>query len=821
MYNSNRLELNVAGTTSRTATVRKIQRFVLSTFLLSAGLATTPAFAAVTPPSIPDMLASSDSGASNTDNYTNMTQPVYTGTGTPYSTVTLYMGTNAVGFAIVPPSGKWTLAPNEKLKDSAYAVTVRQTTGGVQSGPSPAIGTVIDTVSPGAPAVPDLIARNDHGTFNFDDLTDMRTPTFQNNGVGAKADFIELYNASISKKTSIGTAAIDAQGQWKCAVTTPFPSGTHTYLVSAASRDLAGNLSPQSGSLKVVIDTDRPATASTPDLIDSDDSGVSKTDNITKVTLPRFTVHGDPGGKVTLYTAGIGDPTLIGSAIADDSGTVTIKATKPLVGNYVYAVNFDKAGNQALNSTPVLDVTIDTEAPPVPAAPVLEASSDGGVLGDNITNVKAPTVGGYSADINDQFYLIVNNSSSGGDIGKVDPATHHWTATPFWLPDGNHEICVLAIDRAGNVSDRSPVLHLTIDTTVPTTPSTPDLIDSDDSGPSNTDNITNKSTLIFRGTSQPSLKVVLYNYGVQIAETTADDKGQWQAEAVDIPLGSIHITAKTFTVAGSASLPTPQITGTIDVSLPSSKLTLPSNGIVQNLDSLSGVSLDSTVNSDASGVASVSMRITRLKDKAKWSGSQWTATTIELPIILGNGHWTKDTGLPLLGDDIMTQLQDGDYQIDLTTIDKAGNVRGGVGSVVTVDSSAPTVAITQPAQNAVLKGAISLDVKGTASDNNGITRVRVSLQRRRNNVMYYWNGNAFVTTPSSVEANVIVTRGKGVTWNCSDRLPHDSQLTLGTYVLYATAYDQAGNMQVSDPRPFTLEKSDVVVPNFAGSGGSA
>jgi VCBS repeat-containing protein len=51
-------------------------------------------------PSTPDLSAASDSGVSNSDNITNITTPIFTGTAEVGSTVTLYDGTTAMGTGI-------------------------------------------------------------------------------------------------------------------------------------------------------------------------------------------------------------------------------------------------------------------------------------------------------------------------------------------------------------------------------------------------------------------------------------------------------------------------------------------------------------------------------------------------------------------------------------------------------------------------------------------------------------------------------------------------------------------------------------------------
>jgi hypothetical protein len=65
-----------------------------------------PALAA---PSTPDLAATSDTGQSRTDNVTNASAPVFTGTGTPGATVDLRRGTAVLGSTTVSANGQWSV----------------------------------------------------------------------------------------------------------------------------------------------------------------------------------------------------------------------------------------------------------------------------------------------------------------------------------------------------------------------------------------------------------------------------------------------------------------------------------------------------------------------------------------------------------------------------------------------------------------------------------------------------------------------------------------------------------------------------------------
>ena len=76
-------------------------------------------------PSTPDFSAASDSGVSNSDNITNITTPIFTGTAEVGSTVTLYDGTTAMGTGIAN-AGVWTIAAST-LTNGTHSLTAKAT----------------------------------------------------------------------------------------------------------------------------------------------------------------------------------------------------------------------------------------------------------------------------------------------------------------------------------------------------------------------------------------------------------------------------------------------------------------------------------------------------------------------------------------------------------------------------------------------------------------------------------------------------------------------------------------------------------------------
>ncbi len=113
-----------------------------------------------------------------------------------------------------------------------------------------------------------------------------------------------------------------------------------------------------------LFDTGAPNAPSTPDLTDASDTGISSSDNITKIKTPTFTGTAEPGSTVKLFS----DGTQVGSATAAAAtGAWQITSTALVDGTrQITARATDAAGNVSAIST-ALALVIDTAAPTVAA----------------------------------------------------------------------------------------------------------------------------------------------------------------------------------------------------------------------------------------------------------------------------------------------------------------------------------------------------------------------------------------------------------------------------------------------------------------------
>jgi len=243
---------------------------------------------------------------------------------------------------------------------------------------------------------------------------------------------------------------------------TPLAEGPHT--LSYALRNSSGT-SQKSPDISFTVDTIAPATPAAPASY-ADNVGAVQNATSTAATTDDSTPGINIGTGLTdvptLYVDGIEVPATYNPA------TGTLTPNTPL-SEGPHALTYtltDPAGNESPQS-PALNVTIDTIAPATPAAPASYA--------DNVGAVQNPT---STAPVTDDTTPGINVGSGLIDTptlyidGVEVPSTYDsvtGTLTPNTpLSEGNHDITYTLTDAAGNESNPSNPLNVTIDTSAPT-----------------------------------------------------------------------------------------------------------------------------------------------------------------------------------------------------------------------------------------------------------------------------------------------------------------------------------------------------------------
>ena len=104
----------------------------------------------ITPPAAPNLINSSDTGASNIDNVTSDSTPTFDGVAPLDATmVELFAGTVSLGKAPVDGSGNWSFTPTTALADNTYSITLKAIDAAGNISPaSPALSVTIDALPP-------------------------------------------------------------------------------------------------------------------------------------------------------------------------------------------------------------------------------------------------------------------------------------------------------------------------------------------------------------------------------------------------------------------------------------------------------------------------------------------------------------------------------------------------------------------------------------------------------------------------------------------------------------------------------------------------
>ncbi|MFI5377668.1 MAG: Ig-like domain-containing protein [Tepidisphaerales bacterium] len=479
-------------------------------------------------PARPDLADQSDTGLSSTDNLTRLNN------SSPATALQFRIGNTIAGAAVVlfcdgqvigsaAADGKETvIATNGStiLPDGAHVFTAVQTPAGSTTSPASApLNVTIVATAPGIPPAPVLQAASDTGISPNDGITADTTPTLDINA----GPYYRLYRNGSKVSGDYETAS-----SFTSAV---LPDGAWEFTVTAV--DAAGNESAPGDPARVTIDTVAPATPAAPDLQAASDSGISSTDNLTRVQMPVIDVAGSPYYR--LYRDGIRVSGLYDSTPAYVSASLTD-------GAYAFTlVSVDAAGNASPASQP-LNIIVDTIAPRTPATPDLLASSDGGGSDtDNITNINTPT---FAVTAGPYFRFYRDGVQISGDY--ISGTTY--AAAP--QADGTYGYAACAVDAAGNVSRMSARLAVTIDTTILFAP---DLVAATDSGVSDSDNITQfnnsspQKALQFRlANTQAGVAVQLYANDICLAQFVAagPDSLVTCDESAILPDGTYRVVAR-------------------------------------------------------------------------------------------------------------------------------------------------------------------------------------------------------------------------------------------------------------------------------------
>ncbi len=150
-------------------------------------------------------------------------------------------------------TGALTLNAGTIVDASALAAVLTLPTPGAAGSLGANKSIIIDTTPPAAPSAPDLLAADDTGFDNDDNIINITTGITLTGTAEANAT-IEIFEGVTSK----GTTTANGGGNWSIDIA--LAAGTHTNFTAVAT-DVAGNTGPASSALaSIIVDTTAPTT---------------------------------------------------------------------------------------------------------------------------------------------------------------------------------------------------------------------------------------------------------------------------------------------------------------------------------------------------------------------------------------------------------------------------------------------------------------------------------------------------------------------------------------------------------------------------------
>ncbi|MGH8450342.1 Ig-like domain-containing protein, partial [Pseudomonas sp.] len=302
---------------------------------------------------------------------------------------------------------------------------------------------IVDITAPNAPIISSVM--DDVGTVIGDiangGRTNDTTPTL--NGTAEAGSVVRIYNGT----TLLGSVVATIGGNWTY-TTSALTSGM-TYNFKVTATDVAGNVSADSATRQITVDTTPPNSPVISSVVDNVGTVTGDIANggRTNDTTPTLNGTAEAGSVVRIYNG----VNLLGSVVATNgSWTYTTTALTDGTTYNFRATATDVAGNVSADSA-TRQIIVDTTAP---NAPVISSVVDnvGGATGNiangGDTDDSTPTLNG-TAETGSIVRITVDN----GTIYSVTATGGNWTWTPpAGLALGNHTFSVTATDAAGNTS---------------------------------------------------------------------------------------------------------------------------------------------------------------------------------------------------------------------------------------------------------------------------------------------------------------------------------------------------------------------------------
>ena len=731
-------------------------------------------------PSNPDLLAAYDSGTSNTDDITNLSDIAFN-VSNLVAEDSLYIlngGGDIVASELLAGSSSNPTVFGATVGTDTYAAYTKDPAGNV-SITSGTISVTIDqtpTVVTGVSI--DLDAGSDSGILNNDNITNVTNPTILISGLTVTDSVLVYVNDAIDQRALVTSTT------YSYAINNTLSDNIHELKIKA--KDYAGNLSVFSPSLNIKVDTTPYTITTVPDLLPDDDSGIASDDNITSNREPRFEMAGLSSIKDSIrlfINDGVSNQFLIGGRKGLDKLKDTLKVpTSSRLDEGTYDLTYvviDSAGNTSTVSS-ATSIVVDFTPPNAPSAPDLSSSDDTGNSDtDDLTKATSMdmTVTGLTEGDFGLLYKVDEASNTTLVDSVIVGSGGSLTYSVSNGADGEFDFHAVSIDTAGNISTNSLTTTITVDQTRPNVAgATINLDDASDSGIKNDDDLTNDTSPSFtiNGVTATD-SIFLYFSDVQNQKDLAS--GATVNFTGDVTTdGEYEITIKAKDEAGNISPASPALTFRLDTT-PFVPTTAPD--LMAELD---GVVYDTGISNsdDTTSARQPRFEISGLPSVADSLHlfSQSGINNVLVQKTRKTYNVTKDTLLVPPASELGT----GSYVITYTIIDSAGNV--------SVPSDPLTIYVDFTAPNAPdLSDLITEYDTGEQNDDNitNLNTINISpknIQKGYSGLLYGYDAADPAGSLALVDSQLV---------GDSDLIFTTTNAVEGTYAYYSVSVDSAGN----------------------------
>ncbi|WP_367613866.1 BapA/Bap/LapF family large adhesin [Alteromonas sp. 07-89-2] len=470
--------------------------------------------------------------------------------------------------------------------------------------------------------------------LNLDELTpeNNATPTISGTTNLPAGAIVTLTVVDSAGNTQTFAATVQTDGSFAANVPSPLAEGDYT--VTATAQDAAGNQGSDSetgGS----VDTTAPVITLDPLGTGNDNTPtISGNTDLAAGSTVTITVT-DSVGTVQTFTATV-----------DGNGDFSADVPNPMAdGNFdITATATDAAGNTA---TDTVSGDINSAAPTLSLDP----------LGSG--NDTTPTISG-NTDVAPGSTVTLTVTDSAGNtqtFSAIVQGDGSFTAdVPASLPEGDYSVTATATDGAGNSASVTENGG-NIDTTAPSI-----TIDTQGLGNDATPSISGTTDLNAGDTV--SISVTDNAGNTQTFTATVQNDGTYSADVpADLAEGSFSVTVTATDDAGNSATAIDN-NGVIDTAAPT--ITLDAQGLTNDATpTISGTT-------DLAAGSTVSISVTDSQ------GNTQTFTAI----VQANGSFSADVPL---------DLAEGDYTVEVTATDDAGNQNTAVDNNGTVDTTPPVI----------------------------------------------------------------------------------------------------------------------------------